>query len=362
MLAFPSISAAILAISASGVGSPCQAAFFFQISLGTPPFTAPVLREIGVISITYSGPDNPAVLLTPDGKVIQSIPAGAAKAPINPGNPPTCFLSGGRLSPDRSRLAAFKLGPIFPDNKGPWTPFHLWVFEKDSKTGPDKPLISSIRNPTLAWSTTGSQLFVSQIDPEKEDQAIEPGSPLPFLSWVYDFPTKNKTILKLPPGHAIQDVSPNGKELLTIVANGKDKQPSGTFLVPIDTLKPRLLTKNSFKGMRISPDGKWVIGCRYLPQGDKGIRSILLMVSVMDGSLREIPNLPENFDIQDACWSPDGSRFAYLWREVVQPNKEEKTMGTKFLSHVTVMDSEGKTTKTIISSQDQTEPRGLDWK
>jgi RNA polymerase sigma factor (sigma-70 family) len=333
----------------------------------------PTLPREGVIVVNSFQPNPPALLLTPEGKEIGTVAVGSAAAPINPGEQPVCPLLSGRLSPDGKRLVAFKLGPIPQGNVGPWTPMHLWLFDLDSKDGPSEPLMKDLRFPSAAWSADGTKLYGSQIDPEKVTDPRDDTKPAPVVSWVYDFKTKKKTALALPPGHGIIDVSPDGQTLLTQLAEPRASQLQ-SFLVPLGTLKAQPLAKVPFQGMRFSPDGKGVIGSRMGKRGDKPPLTLLWVVSVADGSERTISVPAEAVAVHRACWSPDGKRIAYEWAEELDaPLRPAAPAGNPpapavngpnkvWASRVTVADLDGRNAKTILRREYDQSVQGLDWK
>ena len=328
------------------------------------PVPPPAPPREGVIVVNAFQPHPAALVLTPDGKEVREVAVGAAAAPINPGERSVCPLWLGRLSPDGKQLVAVKLGPIPQNNVGPWTPNHLWVFDLDAKDGPTEALMTDVRWPTAVWSADGKQLYGSQVAPEQVAAPNE-GKPPPLVSWVYDLATKKKTPLALPLGHGITDLSSDGKVLLTVVHDPFAPESTRSYLVPLDTLKPRLLTKTAFKGMQFSPDGKWVIGNRSGKATDTPPPARLAVVSVTDETERSIALPDKAFWVYHACWSPDGKRIAFHWVEEVAPPPGQVPAGgnppKRFASRVSVADANGRNPKTIVK-RGEYEVRGLDWK
>jgi hypothetical protein len=237
------------------------------------------------------------------------------------------------------------------------------VFDLGAKEGPKEPLMTDLRWPSVAWSPDGAKLYGSQVDPEKVAGPREDGKPPPLVSWTYDLGAKKKTPLALPTGHGVMDISPDGKTLLTVVHDPFDPPATRTYLVPLDTLKPRPLTGTAFKGMRFSPDGKSVLGNRSDKEGGKSVLVPLAVVSVADGSERLVP-VPEGVGwAHHACWSPDGKRVAFHWLEEVTPAQApaKGNPPKRLASRVTVADADGRNARTIVRRNDP-EVAGLDWK
>ena len=196
---------------------------------------------------------------------------------------------------------------------------------------------------------------------------IDAEKPYAMVSWVYDLGKKAKTTLALPEGHAIVDVSPDGETLLTIVCKGLDARKSRTHIVPLGTLKSRLLAEKAFNGMRFSPDGKSVLGVRAAKPGAVPA-AVPVVVSVKDGSETVIP-LPDGATaVYHVCWAPDGKRIAFHWLEEIQPPAGTPVAAAGpapqkwYASRVTVADADGRNAKVIIRRDHNQSITGIDWR
>jgi dipeptidyl aminopeptidase/acylaminoacyl peptidase len=318
-----------------------------------------------VFVLTSFQPGPPAESRAPDGTLLRQPAVEAAAAPLNPGGTPVCPLWLPRLSPDARRLVVVRLRPTGPDSH-PWTRHDVWLFDLDAKDGPTEPLLADLRCPSAVWSPDGSKLYGSQVDPAKAKDPRQKGKSIPMVSWVCDLATKARMSLAVPPGHAIADVSPDGKTLLTVVADSEDMRPA-SYLVPLDTLKPRPLTDRPFRGMRFSPDGRWVLGTRPGKDGDDPPPLALGVVAVADGAERRFL-LPDGASwVRSACWSPDGRRVAYLWDETFPPApgapaRPGQAPADRFAGRLTVADADGRNAKTIVRREAGVDITGLDWR
>ena len=218
-------------------------------------------------------------------------------------------------------------------------------------------------------------MYGQEIDPEKAGDELKKGQKFPAVSWVYDLKTKTRTRLALPAGHRVEDVSPDGKTLLTVTSDvGIMKRQ--TYLAPLDTLKPTPIGKEEFNGMRFSPDGKRVLGSRHsgwsegTPQGPLGIvvrveAHGLAVLSLTDKTETAVRLVEGASSASGACWSPDGKRILYHWHEEIpQPPNTPMPVGAgKWqASRVTVADLDGSNAKTIIRREHNQSITGIDWR
>lgn len=329
------------------------------------PAPKAVPRE-GVIVISSFQPVPSIEQFTPAGvEVKKSVALGSAAAPINPGEKPVCPLMLARWSLDAKRLLAIKFGPIPQGNVGPYTPNHLWVFDRDSEDGPTEPLLANIRMPSAVWSHDGTKLYGSSIDKDKETDPVPKTGPYPLICWTLDVKTRVQTPLAIPTGHQIMDLSPDGKTLLT--SRPADFENQGlveTYLVPLATLKPKRLKEKSFYGLRFSPDGTRVVGARIEERKDAPAKWRAVIVSVADGSEKVIRMGDEVDGVHFACWSPDGKRLALVWHEVIPqpPGIPVPVGGVQWASRVTICDSDGANAKVIVRREWDRPITGLDWK
>ena len=72
-----------------------------------------------------------------------------------------------------------------------------------------------------------------------------------------------------------------------------------------------------------------------------------------------------NAEIQGYCWSPDGKRIAYTWRQL-HDGKPEDVIDRETESHLVTCDPDGKNQQTILSEKGQGQWHvtlaGVDWR
>lgn len=77
----------------------------------------------------------------------------------------------------------------------------------------------------------------------------------------------------------------------------------------------------------------------------------LFVQDLATGKRAPVQDLPLNGDLQAYCWSPDGKKIAYSWREVHQEGKPEELVDKETESFLVVCDPDGKNAKTIVTEK-----------
>src|SRR5262249_5507821 len=87
-----------------------------------------------------------------------------------------------------------------------------------------------------------------------------------------------------------------------------------------------------------------------------------------------LAEVPMNSQVMGYCWSPDGKRVAYSWKQVHPgvplavntDNMNDPKLTTETESHLVVCDPTGKNPKTILTVKSEFAPRitlgQLDWR
>ncbi len=192
-----------------------------------------------------------------------------------------------------------------------------------------------------------------------------------MTNYIVNVKTKAKTELKLPANHVITDWSRDGKFFVTTRPDtNKDNPKSQLFLLNRDGTEHKALTDEKHIAVFgcLSPDGKKVLFQLVAPAA-KGqpawAKRELAMLDIGTGKIAKVEDVPLNSDIQGYCWSPDGKRIAYVWREVHE-GKPEEIRDKETESHLIVCDADGKNQKTIITEKGAypaaTTIGGVDWR
>jgi len=229
----------------------------------------------------------------------------------------------------------------------------------------------------FAWSPDGTELVCSEVVDAPPVMA-----PPEVINTIVKVKTQEKKALQLPKYFEVTDWSRGGQFFVTsfhyiAVARSPD---AGIFLMNRDGTEHKRLTDKNTRafGGKLSVDGKRLL-CRVLPpappakvpsgqpevidgrfkfnrSGNSGSalpspgQCDLAVIDVASGKVTKVEDVPLNAEIQGYCWSPDGKKIAYVWREVHQ-RKPEDVQDKETESSLVVCDPDGKAQKTIASEK-----------
>lgn len=286
--------------------------------------------------------DGAYVLIDPDGKNEKQLVEKSEEF----------VYRGAKLSPDGKWLAVTMQSapsPAAEPNAGTTLPPpKLYVRTLDEKA-PGNDLEVECR--TFVWSADGSEIACCNF-PDA------PKGPEEVTHFIIDVKTKQKKPLKFPDGHLMTDWSADGKLFLTTrVVVDKDNPQNRTvqlYLVNRDGTERQALTdgKQLSSFGRFSPDGKRVLYIHDTrPKDGKGDPKVEMSVlGTTTGKSSAVSDMPLNARVMGFCWSPDGKRIAYVWRQVHE-GKPQDIRDKETESHLVVCDSDGKNAKTIVSEK-----------
>lgn len=242
------------------------------------------------------------VLIGPDGK--------DEKAASKPGS--GFHPSGHSLSPDGKRVASLVQIDQEPAvGRDPRRKVYLRGIDE-----PDPGTDLEVEGQQAVWSPDGSQLVAVEfvVGENRKDTKI--------VNWLVNVTTKEKTALKLPDNHIVEDWSRDGKHFLTTAIDMQKMPPSARlFLMNKDGSEARALTdakQSAFRG-KLSPDGRKVLYQAPDPERkgrDRFTSHGLFVLDMQSGKSSRIEQQPLNGEMMSFCWSPDGKRIAYVWRQL----------------------------------------------
>lgn len=288
--------------------------------------------------------DGRLTLIDPDGK--NAVPITEAEGKHHPDPSPL-------LSPDGSRVA-YTVQTNAPEPPMPGGPYVFVVPEYQlfvrKTTGNDPPTDLGVRARTFAWSGDGTRIAATNF--------VAAGDKLKGVHKVVTVATKAVEALPLPDDHVLTDWSRDGRFFVTQQA----VMPKEKGAMPVFRL--RLLNRDGSEHKvanaptdilmngRLSPDGKRLLCEQFLILGADGKRVIRLPV-VLDlatGSVAPLNGFSPNAELQGYCWSPDGKRVAYAWREK-QPREAAPVPTTDIESFLVVCDADGLNAKTVARAK-----------
>ncbi|MBX9581638.1 MAG: sigma-70 family RNA polymerase sigma factor [Gemmataceae bacterium] len=213
---------------------------------------------------------------------------------------------------------------------------------------------------TFCWSPDGTRLAVSEF-PDAGDKLPDAAHHL------VDAKTGAKTALKLPANHIALAWAAGDKLLTTSIAGTPQAPVAKLHLMNLDGTEHKAVTdgKNpSIMGLP-SPDGKRVLAMQFevkeetpaerKARDDAGKApprpaSSLVVIDIATGKATPVEGVPLNTTDVTFCWSPDGKRIAYVWREKHEGDPKD-LIDKETESHLVVCDPDGKNAKTILTEK-----------
>jgi hypothetical protein len=274
-----------------------------------------------------------------------------------------------RLSPSATKALLFCQITVQAQAGGGrvWPPVSCYLIDLEKPDDPAKLIYDRLTYALRAtWAPDGKSIYVSDLDPEKVNAAIaaKPDDPLPYRSWTIDLSTLKKEPLKLPAGHIIYDISNDGKTLLTgtmpNITKTTDYQKMRGYLVPRDTLVPKLILDSEFSPTKLSPDGSRAIGYRR-HMDETGRSRIQYVVIDKDGSgetlVREPPAAMSM--MASPTFANNGRSVAFVWYERVDlPDGRGQTIRY----NLSVADRTGSNMKVVYKSEANQSVSIFDWR
>ncbi|MBN9522277.1 sigma-70 family RNA polymerase sigma factor [bacterium] len=279
------------------------------------------------------------VLLDPDGK---------NETVAFEGSPASLPSLDAKLSPDGTRVAFLQLVGKIEDTPPGQQQRRKLVIRPVGGKGPV--VETEAECEVYAWSPDGTKLAACAV-------ANRGNGPPEATHLLVDAGTGKTTTLKLPSDHVITGWVP-GDKLLTTSLGGTEEAPRiRLHLMNVDGTEHKALTdEKTLTGFGLpSPDGKRVLCCdvprptrNALPNG----RRTLVLLDTATGKRAPVDGIPLNAELQGFCWSPDGTKIAYTWRQIHEGTQEDRLM-KETESHLIVADPDGRNPRTVLTEKGQ---------
>ena len=301
------------------------------------------------------------VFVTPDGK---------EESAFDPEHPDKrVIFNEPILSPDGKQVA-FMVNEDPPTDQEGNRRRHLYYRALDGKT----PGVKIELNPMTAfWDRDSKALISTEFVPGKDEESFN------LTVWRIDVATKEKTKLDLPGNTVAYAASADGKTFVTTQYDLKAKEIH-LALVSRDGKDVTKLCQVRTEGAnpRLSPDGTKIL-FEDLDPDEKPAKDTpplhrLFVVDCKTKARTRLAEVPLNAMLIGYCWSPDGKRIAYSWKQV-QPgvplaanteNINDPKLNTETESHLVVCDANGKNPKTVMTIKAEFAPRitigSIDWR
>jgi dipeptidyl aminopeptidase/acylaminoacyl peptidase len=315
------------------------------------------------------------VLLSPEGKALEELPANAKKYRLLTRDgktveipfPRKSNLTNPSISPDGKRVAFIALeAPLGRDREFNFL-HSVFVFKLH---GEGEGLTFEINGQNLVWTPDG-KLIVVEAASMKDVRARK------FTTWLVDVMTKAKTKLDVPEAAQIFSVTPDGKSYIASTYDFGKKQfhlvsisRDGNKVSQLTPLAFGIMAPPNFINPRLSPDGSRLLFLDIDKEEklEKGMRRFprLYLYALKTKKREKLADTALDAFIWDYAWSPDSKRVAYVWKRM-EPGvplanrlgvdgkpKKQKVVETE--THLNVADPNGKNTKTILSAKGRTGP------
>lgn len=236
------------------------------------------------------------------------------------------------LAPDGKELAAAKLGPQDAISSGAWLSpdgkqlaylIHFGDSERQPRVmvrdlnGGKFATAIDVNAMYLLWAKDGRSLTATSY-------LAEPWSPLKVEHLRIDLVARTVSKLPWPDDVVPVEWSADGKRVV-VIREGAARPTGHLGLMTADgkhvtDLATITLGERGWWlgiGHRLSPDGTKLLFSDIPPEGKDDPHGMTRRLYILDVAKKktEVAGVPENATVFWSCWSPDGKKIAYTWRQ-----------------------------------------------
>ncbi len=288
------------------------------------------------------------ILIHKGGKLVLLDPDGKTATPAFDDLPESPPVEDAKLSPDGTRVAFLRIIPRVEGTPSGSLQRQKLVIRTLGGKGPVIDTEAACH--VFAWSADGAKLVACA--------NARAGEGKDFFVWSHflvDAATGTTTPLKLPSNHLVTGWLPGDKLLTTSIAGTEDAPRLCLHRMSLDGTGEKELTgENARTAFGLpSPDGTRVLCHEYSRPGKDDspeARRTLVLLDVATAKSTPVDGLPLNGELQGLCWSPDGTKIAYTWRQLHEGTTEER-IRKETEWHLVVADPDGRNPRTILSEK-----------
>ncbi|QDU22916.1 sigma-70 family RNA polymerase sigma factor [Urbifossiella limnaea] len=340
----------LVPLALAAVASAAVAAGLLAAPSATAPQPAPPARVAAAqpaaskVAPVAKGPNR--ILLSKDRALVMVDPDGKNLTPVAAFDPEAGYAYDAKLSPDGTRVAVVRsVGAAQGDAVSRRS---LFVFPASGK---GEPADLNVDGESAYWSADGTELVVARAN----DRPGGKGGPN-FEHRVVDAKTGKASAVKLPADHIVTGWLADGRFSTTRLGGTPADPTARVYVMNRDGTEARAVTDATavVAGGMPSPDGTRMLGQR--PVFKAGANRVdvdeeyLVLIDTATGRVTPVTGVPPGGDLHGYCWSPDGKRIAYTWRQV-HPGTPDERARTETESRLVVADPDGKNARTVLSAK-----------